>query len=44
MYLSCLERRKKKNSDSHQESNLRPSESALRCSTTEPQTLWRAKV
>ena len=29
----------KKNPSSHKESNLRPSDSALRCSTTEPQRL-----
>ena len=31
---------KKKILSPHQESNLRPSDSALRCSTTEPQRLY----
>ena len=29
-----------KNSEPHEEMNLRPSDSALRCSTTEPQRLY----
>ena len=39
-FLSCHERgTKKKNLSPHEESNLKPSNSVLRCSTTEPQRL-----
>ena len=40
VFSSCHERgTKKKILSPHEESNLRPSDSALRCSTTEPQRL-----
>ena len=36
---------KEKILSTHEESNLRPSDSALRCSTTEPQTLrWARSI
>ena len=39
-FSSCHERRtKKKNLSPHEESDLRPLDSALRCSTTEPQSI-----
>ena len=41
VFSSCHERGTMKNSESHEESNLRPSDSALRCSTAEPQNTLR---